>query len=93
MCAAPPDTSWSPTAHGPKPSTSRSRSRPGSTAEVGPVPFLLLLNKADLQESWDISRDPVDSLEHAGWVVLRTSAKTGEGVEEAFQGLAQRMVS
>ena len=29
----------------------------------------------------------------AGWVVLRTSAKTGEGVEEAFQGLAQRLVS
>jgi small GTP-binding protein len=61
--------------------------------EVGLVPFLLLLNKADLQESWDISREPVDLLEHEGWVVLRTSAKTGEGVEEAFRGLAQRLVS
>jgi small GTP-binding protein len=62
-------------------------------AEIGLVPFLLLLNKADLQESWDISKEPVDELEQAGWVVLRTSAKSGEGVEEAFQGLAQRLVS
>ena len=27
-----------------------------------------------------------------GWIVLRTSAKTGEGVEEAFQSLAQAML-
>ena len=63
------------------------------TAEIGRVPFLLLLNKADLQESWDISSEPVESLESAGWTFVRTSAKTGEGVEEAFQELAKRMVS
>jgi len=62
-------------------------------AEVGLLPFLLLLNKSDLHETWDISRDPVDVLEAEGWIVLRTSAKTGEGVEEAFQGLARRLVS
>jgi small GTP-binding protein len=62
-------------------------------AEVGLVPFLLLLNKADLHESWDVAKEPVDLLEHAGWVVLRTSAKTGEGVDQAFHGLAQRLVS
>ena len=63
------------------------------TAEVGAVPFLLLLNKSDLQESWGVSRQPVEALESAGWTVLRTSAKTGEGVEEAFLELAKRMVS
>lgn len=62
-------------------------------SEVGTVPFLLLLNKADLQESWDISKQPVEALESAGWAILRTSAKTGEGVEEAFQELAKRLVS
>jgi small GTP-binding protein len=62
-------------------------------AEIGPVPFLLLLNKADLQEQWDLSQRPVEPLEQAGWAVLRTSAKTGEGVEEAFQTLAQRLVT
>jgi small GTP-binding protein len=62
------------------------------TAEIGSVPFLLLLNKADLKESWDISSAPVESLQKSGWVVLRTSARTGEGVEQAFQELAARMV-
>lgn len=61
--------------------------------EIGSVPFMLLLNKADLQDGWEIARPPIESLEHAGWTVLRTSAKTGEGVEEAFQELARRMVS
>jgi small GTP-binding protein len=63
------------------------------TAEVGGLPFLLLINKADLQESWDIAAGPVESLERSGWVVVRTSAKTGEGVEEAFHELTRRMVS
>ena len=65
----------------------------GVVAEVGLIPFLLLLNKSDLHEAWDISKDPVDSLANEGWIVIRTSAKTGEGVEEAFQGLAKRLVS
>src|SRR5262245_45458219 len=63
------------------------------TSEIGPVPFLLLLNKADLLNDWDLSQEPVESLQQAGWAILRTSAKTGEGVEEAFQVLAERMVS
>jgi small GTP-binding protein len=63
------------------------------TSEIGSVPFLVLLNKADLQESWEITREPVESLESAGWSILRTSAKTGEGVDEAFTELAQRIVS
>jgi small GTP-binding protein len=62
------------------------------TAEIGSVPFLFLFNKTDLQEQWDIPEQSVEDLQDAGHVVLRTSAKTGEGVEEAFQTLAQRMV-
>jgi small GTP-binding protein len=63
------------------------------TGEIGPVPFLVLLNKADMQESWELGPEPVASLERAGWAVVRTSARTGAGVEDAFQALAQRMVS
>jgi small GTP-binding protein len=63
------------------------------TAEIGSVPFLFLLNKTDLKDDWDIPEQALDDLKDAGHVVLRTSAKTGEGVEEAFQMLAQRMVS
>jgi small GTP-binding protein len=62
------------------------------TAEIGSVPFLFLFNKTDLKEEWDIPEQSIEDLKHAGHVVLRTSAKTGEGVEEAFQTLAQRMV-
>src|SRR5262245_5117422 len=63
------------------------------TKEVGSLPFMLLVNKTDLVESWDIAAGSVESLERAGWAVVRTSAKTGEGVEEAFHELTRRMVS
>jgi small GTP-binding protein len=63
------------------------------TSEIGAVPFMLLLNKADLQESWELPAQSVEALENEGWAILRTSAKLGEGVEEAFQELAKRMVS
>jgi small GTP-binding protein len=62
-------------------------------SEIGAVPFLLLLNKADLQEGWDVSGDALATLESAGWSTIRTSAKTGQGVEEAFHELAQRLLS
>jgi small GTP-binding protein len=52
--------------------------------EVGPVPFLMLLNKTDLEGDW--------GLEEKGWRILRTSARTGERVEEAFHLLAREMV-
>jgi hypothetical protein len=62
------------------------------TSEIGPIPFLLLLNKADLQENWHVSPPSAPTLEKAAAAILRTSAKTGEGVEEAFQELAKRIV-
>ena len=62
------------------------------TSEVGSVPFLFLLNKTDLKEDWDIPEQSLEDLKDAGYAVLRTSAKTGEGVEEAFQELAKRVV-
>ena len=58
--------------------------------EVGDIPFLCLLNKTDVEE-WDISDARIEELEMQGWTVLRTSAKTGEGVEIAFFDLARRI--
>ena len=61
------------------------------SAELGAVPFFVLLNKADLQEDWAIPTERIESLEAAGWTFRRTSAKTGMGVEETFQELAARL--
>ncbi|MBC7930901.1 MAG: GTP-binding protein [Rubrivivax sp.] len=59
---------------------------------VGEAPFLLLLNKADLTEQWAVSDRETATLEQKGWRVIKTSAKTGAGVEESFLTLAQKMV-
>jgi len=64
------------------------------TAEraVGRVPFLLLVNKADLSERWEIDDAALAHLKTKGWQILRTSAKTGLEVETAFADLARAML-
>jgi hypothetical protein len=61
------------------------------TAEIGAVPFFVLLNKADLVEDWALSPERIEVLEAAGWTFRRTSAKTGDSVEETFAALAARL--
>ncbi len=60
---------------------------------LGKVPFILVLNKADLAESWELDEAELGRLEGGGWKIVRTSAKTGAAVEETFLDLARRMVS
>ncbi len=59
---------------------------------MGPVPFILLLNKYDLTEEWEFDTEIMDDLKKKNWTVLTTSAKSGVGVEEAFQMLVQAMM-
>ena len=54
---------------------------------------MLLLNKSDLQEQWAVHSSQVDNLRQAGWSVRSSSARTGEGVEDAFRELAVRVVN
>jgi hypothetical protein len=61
-------------------------------AEVGARPFLVLVNKADLRETWEIPDSVWAELAAAGWTVLETSAKSGQHVEEAFLSLTSRML-
>ena len=58
--------------------------------ECGALPFVLLLNKSDLQDQWAIGNAQLDEIRQAGWSVRASSAKTGDGVEEAFRELAVR---
>jgi small GTP-binding protein len=60
---------------------------------LGAVPFVLVANKADLADSWEVSELRLQALAAQGWPVVRTSAKTGEGVHEAFTRLARAMVA
>ena len=56
----------------------------------GALPFQLLVNKADLD--WEVADADLAALQERGWQVRKTSAKTGAGVDEAFQALAAAMV-
>ena len=56
------------------------------------VPSVLLLNKADLDSQWEIDEARMSALAAAGFTIIKTSAKEGTGVEEAFLQLTQRMV-
>jgi small GTP-binding protein len=58
---------------------------------IGRVPFVLLLNKADLEADWQLDQRALWKLAERGWPVLTTSAKTGVGVEDAFAKLAREM--
>ena len=59
---------------------------------IGAVPYVFLINKADLVDEWDIDEREHAALIEKGWHIIRTSAKTGVGVEEAFLTLARKMM-
>jgi len=61
-------------------------------SDIGTVPFVLLVNKADLTDDWVFDDSTLAGLESEGWTIIRTSAKTGEGVEEGFSHLANALV-
>ena len=63
-----------------------------AAAEVGDVPFSLLVNKADLGDQWTLDRDRLAGLVAQGWSSRETSALNGSGVEQAFQQLGAQMV-
>jgi small GTP-binding protein len=58
-------------------------------AAAGNVPSMVALNKADLTDQWILEARDEAALESQGWHRLRTSAKTGAGVEDAFAWLAR----
>ena len=60
---------------------------------VGKVPFVLMVNKTDLTEKWELDDSALAELEKRGWPVFRTSAKTGSVVEDAFLALARGMLA
>jgi small GTP-binding protein len=62
------------------------------TETMGKIPVVLLLNKSDLTAQWEIEPDREARLAADGWKRFRTSAKTGESVEDAFSQLTLAML-
>jgi small GTP-binding protein len=56
--------------------------------EAGKVPAILVFNKSDLVDTWEIDSARESELAAAGWNICRASAKTGDSVEEIFSQLA-----
>ena len=59
---------------------------------IGKVPFILVLNKWDLQDEWELDSESIEAIENQGWTVIKTSAKTGLNVEEIFYTLATKIL-
>ena len=61
--------------------------------EVGRVPAVLVLNKSDLMDQWEIDEGQQAKLVKDGWTIVRTSARSGDGVEKVFMQLTQAMLA
>jgi small GTP-binding protein len=59
---------------------------------IGAVPSVAAVNKVDLVDQWQVSDEQYGALDETKWYKLKTSAKTGVGVEDAFRWLAGAMV-
>lgn len=59
---------------------------------VGDIPFMLFLNKADLQDEYDIQTQIPAKLRQEGWEIIETSAKSGTGVERGFISLTRKIL-
>jgi small GTP-binding protein len=52
---------------------------------VGNVPFVAVINKADLTASWEVAPEDLRPIEEMAYAVVNTSARTGAGVRDAFE--------
>ena len=59
------------------------------TNQVGDIPSVFAFNKSDLTEEWKLTQADEDAVQARGLHGIRTSAKSGLGVEETFQWLAE----
>ncbi|HTB20411.1 MAG TPA: Rab family GTPase [Bryobacteraceae bacterium] len=57
--------------------------------QLGPLPFVLVLNKSDLRDRWEVR---AAAIAEQGWPTFETSAKAGSGVNEMFLALAGKLM-
>jgi small GTP-binding protein len=59
---------------------------------IGEIPFIVILNKTDLENNWELDQKALDALNNMKWRFIKTSAKLGTGVNEAFYKLGQEIL-
>ena len=59
---------------------------------IGNIPFIFVFNKSDLEDEWEITEADLERLQAQNFDLIRTSAKSGQGVENCFVRLAQKMM-
>lgn len=64
------------------------RLREQAQAILGMVPSVLVLNKTDLPDDWEVADGVIEEAKQSGLKIFLTSAKTGDGVEDAFKAMA-----
>jgi len=62
-------------------------------AEIGELPFVLIINKSDLKAHWQIPPQAVLKLLQQGWQVLESSALDNDNVEQSFYQLGEKMLA
>ena len=55
-------------------------------------PHVMVFNKIDLEHEREVEESDIEELAGQGTLVVRSSAKTGEGVEEAFLLLTKAII-
>jgi len=55
--------------------------------------IIILINKFDLKEEWDITDGDIEHLKEMGYEVFLTSAKENHSVDDAFSNLAIKMLN
>ena len=58
----------------------------------GQIPYVMLINKSDLQDEWEVTDADIADLKNQDITVYITSAKSGDNIEQAFIDLSQILV-
>ena len=60
-------------------------------SQVGTIPSRLVINKTDLRDNWELTRDDYEKLAGLDIPFVETSAKSGEHVETVFLDIAREL--
>jgi len=63
-----------------------------ATTATANAPFVVVVNKNDLRDNWEVTEANLDQVRAQGLPVVFSSAKSGDGVEALFTDLATRIL-